>query len=178
MATIKSISALSLLLLAGVLTGCAQDPPPQTVDHVDLNRYAGKWYEVARIPHLYEYNCVAASESFTPTRDGELRVIHRCHQDETFGWLREDVGTARVVDHNTNAKLRVDMGPAGGDFWILALDPDYQYTMIGTPDRQSLWIMSRKAVLPPEVDDKLFRLADDMGYDIGKIRRTPQPMGL
>jgi apolipoprotein D and lipocalin family protein len=89
------------------------------------------------------------------------------------------VGTAHAVD-SSNAKLRVNMGLAGGDFWVLALndDPNTGYAVMGTPDRHSVWILSRKPVLPPDVDEKLFRLVDDMGYDIGRVRRTPQPMGL
>ena len=150
------------MILVGLLTGCAAVPAPATVDHVDLDKYSGKWYEIARIPHLYEYNAVAATQWYLPDKDGRMLVIHRCHQDTTFGFMREDVGFGTVVDKKSNAKMSVDMGLAGGDLWVLDLDKDYQYAMVGTPDRRSLWIYSRRPTLAPEVDERLFRLADDL----------------
>jgi apolipoprotein D and lipocalin family protein len=177
MAMAGRVGVWCVLILVGLLTGCAAVPAPATVDHVDLDKYSGKWYEIARIPHLYEYNGVASTQWYLPDKDGRMLVIHRCHQDTTFGFMREDVGFGTVVDKKSNAKMSVDMGLAGGDFWVLDLDKDYQYAMVGTPDRRSLWIYSRRPTLPPEVDERLFHLADDLGYDTSKIRRTPQPMG-
>jgi len=179
MTTAKSLIGLTLLTLAACLCGgCVSDPPPQPVQSVDLDRYAGKWYEIARIPHLYEYWAVGDVDYFTPLKEGKMRVVHRCHQETTYGYLREDVGVAESVRGSNNAKLHLQFGLAGVDVSVLALDPDYQYAVMGTPDRKSVWILSRKPVLPPEVDDKLFRLVDDLGYDTGQLRRTPQPMGL
>jgi apolipoprotein D and lipocalin family protein len=179
MTTAKSTLALLLITLAACLCGgCVSNPPPQPVQSVDLDRYAGKWYEIARIPHLYEYWAVGDADFFTPLKEGKMRIIHRCHQETTYGYLREDVGLVESVRGSNNAKFHMQFGLAGVDVWVLALDPDYQYAVMGTPDRKSVWILSRKPVLPPDVDDKLFRLVDDLGYDIGQLRRTPQPMGL
>ena len=177
MAMAGRVGVWCVLMLVGLLTGCASVPAPGTVDHVDLDKYSGKWYEIARIPHLYQYNCVAGTQWYLPDKDGRMLVIHRCHQDTTFGFMREDVGFANVTDKKSNAKMSVNMGLAGGDFWVLDLDKDYQYAMVGTPDRQSLWIYSRRPTLAPDVDERLLHLADDLGYDTSKIRRTPQPMG-
>jgi len=179
MAWFGKLTGLGLVVFAGLLTGCVSAPPPRPVEHADINAYAGKWYEIARIPHLYEYNCVASTYQFFGERGSDMRVVHRCHQDETFGWMREDVGTVHAKD-SSNAKLSLNMGLAGGDFWVLALndDPTTGYAVMGTPDRHSVMILSRKPVLTSDVDEKLFRLIDDMGYDVGRVRRTPQPMGL
>jgi apolipoprotein D and lipocalin family protein len=152
--------------------GCAA-PAPQTVDHVDLDRYAGHWYEVARIPHPLDYFHVADTVEYIPAGSGKLRAVERYHYEVTYGPLFQYVGTLEA-NSKRDGKLKRQFGMNGSDYWLLALDPDYQYAMVGTPDRQWLRILSRTPALPLDVDRQLFHLADEQGYNIGDIRRTPQ----
>jgi len=175
MSALKSILAASILAVSGFLTACTQAPRPTTVDRVDLDRYAGRWYEVARIPHPTDFLHVADTVTYTPMRNGELTAVERWHECETYGPQFEKVGVLHANGrHDGKLKLRFGMGE--GDYWVLALDPNYRYAMIGTPDRCWLRILSRTPTLPLDVDEHLITLADADGYNVAALRRTPQLM--
>lgn len=124
-------------------------PPPATVASVDLQRYAGEWYEIARLPNRFERRCVAdITASYRLRPDGRLEVINRCRTRKGSLAAR---GVARVVDHRSRARLKVRFAPAPlsflpfvwGDYWILGLGDAYEWSLVGTPDRRCLWILSR-----------------------------------
>lgn len=147
---------------------------PTTVSYVDLERYAGKWYEIARYPNRFQRDCAAdTSATYALRADGKLAVINECRSPQ--GKIKRAAGTATVTDKKSNSKLKVTFfWPFYGKYWILECAPDYEYAVVGEPSRKYLWILSRK----PQMEEALFqRLAErvaDQGYDPAKLVRTPQ----
>ena len=150
-------------------------PELEVVDSVDLDRYLGKWYEIASYPAWFQKGCVASTAEYTKLPDGKIRVVNRCHKNRLDGPVKESVGKAEVVDDQTNAKLKVwFFWPFKGDYWIIDLDDDYQWAVVGEPKRKYLWILSRRPVIDKMLyQDILTRLAAK-GYDHSKLRQTAQ----
>jgi len=166
------------LALATALFGCRSTLPPlEVVADVDLERYTGTWYEIASYPQWFQRGCVATRATYKLRDDGRIDVLNQC-RDKTFdGALREARGVAWVVDPNeTNAKLEVQFfWPFSGDYWIIELDPDYRYAVIGNPSREYLWILSRTPTLPAEQYAQLLERIESHGYTLDRLQRTPQP---
>lgn len=171
------IKKYSLLIAALLLIGCSANKtlPPRTVDSVDLNRYTGKWYEIAHLPFYWQNDCVNTTATYSIKENGEIRVINQCRHQEFFGKIREFEGKARVVDAKTNAKLEVQFfWPFWGDYWILDLADDYNYVLVGTPDKKYLWVLSRSQKMEKELLAKLVKKAASLGYDVKKLILTEQ----
>lgn len=163
-------------MLATVAVSAA---PPQTVSHVDLNRYMGKWYEVARLPNSFQDDCVSdVTAVYSKRGDGKLDVINRCWQKD--GSIERAQGLARIANQETNAKLKIRFAPAWlswlpsswVDFWILHLAPDYSVTAVGTPSRKSLWILSRTPEIPEETYRAITADLARQGYAVDKLMPT------
>ena len=167
------IGALFFTLAIGFLTGCATTTPqPQTVASVDLKRYLGTWHEIARIPNWFQRSCdrgVTAQYSVNP--DGSIRVENSCLRAD--GKRITAIGRATVVPDSGNARLRVSFfEPFKGDYWILALDPNYQWVLVGNPARNYLWILARTPTLPEPVYAKIVARAVAAGYDPSRLVRS------
>jgi apolipoprotein D and lipocalin family protein len=156
-----------LLAAVAVLAGCRADGPPlATVPRVDLDRYLGTWYEIARYDAPFQEGCTATTATYSLRDDGLIRVENRCRVDHPDGPLREAEGKARIVDEATRAKLKVTFfWPFWADYWVIGLDPGYQWAVVGEPGRTYLWILSRTATLPEATLDEILRLVADRGYD-------------
>jgi apolipoprotein D and lipocalin family protein len=161
---------LLLLLLAACGFKNGQAVPPNPVDRVDLKRYQGLWYEVARIPNRFQDHCVAnTTAEYRLREDGGIRVLNRCLTRD--GHWDEAQGIARVVDPNSNARLEVSFVSLfgwhlfWGDYWILDLAPDYSYAVIGTPERDYGWILSRTPHLSTSTRVDVNRALREQGYD-------------
>lgn len=170
----------TVVLLAAV--GCATTtarrglPPLATVDHVDLTRYAGTWFEIASFPQRFEEGCVASRAEYTLRPDGTVDVVNRCRDGTFDGPERRAEGTARVVDARTNAKLAVTFfWPFTGDYWVIDLDPDYRFAVVGHPSRDYLWILARTPTLDAATYDGIIARLERQGYDTRRLRRMPQP---
>ncbi len=169
-----------LPLLAGLVlaaTGCGgRHAPLATVEQVDLERYLGTWYELARYPAPFQEGCVATSANYSPRDGGGITVLNRCRVERFDGELREAEGRARIVDADTNAKLKVTFfWPFWGDYWVLGLGPDYEWALVGEPGRKYLWILSRTRQMDPGVFDDIVGSLPALGYDAGRLLITPQP---
>lgn len=150
--------------------GCVTHPPLQTVAHVDLKRYAGFWHEIARYPNRFEKNCKQGTSTaeYTLRADGKVDVENRCVSKSGRKKLSE--GTARVVDKEKNAKLAVTFfWPFEGSYWIIDLDPEYRWAVVGEPSRKYLWILAREPSLPKDVLDGILSRLPDKGYDPSKL---------
>jgi apolipoprotein D and lipocalin family protein len=162
-------------------TGCAPARGNvQTVDAVDLTRYVGEWFEVARFPNQFQDECAGdVRATYAARPDGRLDVINRCRGED--GAAMEARGVARVVDDQTRAKLKVRFAPAWlsflpfvwGDYWILGLGADYSWAMVGSPDGEYLWILSRTPVLDWERYTLALATASGNGFDTGRLVATP-----
>lgn len=160
----------------GLAAAPAQHKPLEVVDHVDLERYLGTWYEIATIPQRFQKGCVAVTATYSFRPDGKIRVINRCRKETLDGKIKEVDGKAWVVDKATNAKLKVQFfWPFSGAYWIIELDADYQWAVVGHPNRNYLWILCRKPHMDQALYDDLIERIRNKGYDVSRIKRTLQP---
>ena len=174
------VSCVLLSLSAGLLlSGCKeQNAPLETVTEVDLERYAGKWYEIARLPQRFEKGCHCVTAEYKPQPDGGIEVLNSCRQDSPTGKLKVAKGKAVVQQGTGNAQLRVQFfWPFRGDYWILDLDPDYRWAVVGSPDREYLWILSRSPELDPALLQKLVAEQKAKGFPVELFEYTNQQCG-
>ena len=176
---------LTLVLLGGLFGGCAgMDSRGElpTVASVDLARYAGTWYEVARLPMWFQRHCVDSKAVYQVRSDGQIGVHNECVTDD--GGLAMADGVATVVDTKTNARLMVVFdnwfarlfgSSREGNYWILELDPEYRTVLVGTPDRRYLWILARAPQIDEAIYLKLVHLARGLGYPIEQLIRDRRP---
>jgi apolipoprotein D and lipocalin family protein len=157
-----------------------------TVPSVDLQRYAGTWHEIARLPNRFQAQCASeVTATYTPRDDGAVDVVNRCRTQS--GTLDAAEGLARPRDE-TNTKLTVSFLPAAlrwlpfgrGDYWVIALDPAYRWVMVGEPRREFLWVLAREPVMPQDTLESLLGRAREAGFPVERVtlsaqRPTPQP---
>ena len=184
-ATLLGTCLMPLCVVTLVNAGLAQDTsraPLRVVPSVDLPRYAGLWYEIARLPNKFQDECVGdVTATYTLSDDGTIEVVNRCRKEN--GETTEATGRARRAgDDEPNAKLKVRFAPAilsflpfvWGDYWIIDLAPDYGYAVVGEPGRKYLWVLART----PRIDETLFQeilgRARAQGYDLSALIRTHQ----
>jgi len=150
--------------------------PLEVVPHVDLQRYLGTWYEIATIPQRFQRGCVAVTALYSLRKNGDIQVVNSCRRETLDGEVRTVRGKARVVDRTTNAKLKVSFfWPFWGAYWIIGLDVDYGWAVVGHPDRTYLWILCRSPQMDETLYGGLLKLIADKGYDLTKIKKTLQP---
>ncbi|HEU4622291.1 MAG TPA: lipocalin family protein [Burkholderiaceae bacterium] len=173
---------ICLIAVALSLAATAIAQPVVTVSHVDLDRYVGHWYEIARYPNRFQAQCLGqVTADYTKLPDNELRVVNRCKTSN--GKEDEAIGQARVVDRQTNAKLKVRFAPrwlsflpwVWGDYWIIDLAPDYSYAVVGDPKREYLWILAREPNMSEPVWLAITQRLGTQGYDPSRLVRTTHP---
>lgn len=179
----KKLITLSLItsaLFFTVTKANATPSKPTPVAHVDLAKYAGKWYEIARLPMYFQRNCASdVTATYTANTDGSIKVDNQCQtvQAKTL----ESIGKA-TKNSDTGSQLKVTFLPKGlrwlpfgkADYWVLALDNDYQYALVGTPNQRYLWVLSRTPTMPDSVYNNYVNLAKQQGYDVSKLQKTVQ----
>jgi apolipoprotein D and lipocalin family protein len=171
----------AMLILGAALPSAAEPAPLRIVPSVDLNRYAGSWYEVARLPNRFQTKCAGeVVAKYTPRPDGRITVANSCRLSD--GKTNEAVGVARRVDGQPPSILEVRFAPAflsflpavWGDYQIIALGQDYDHAVVGTPDRAYLWILSRTPQMDPALYQRLLGAAGSQGFDVAKVVPTRQ----
>ena len=171
----KEYFIFSLLLISSLAQVRAEVKPLEVVPFVDVNRYLGTWYEIATIPARFQKNCVAVTATYSLRKDGNISVLNQCRKDSLTGKEKSVKGKAWVVDKKTNAKLKVQFfWPFRGDYWIIELDSNYQYAVVGHPSRKYLWILSRTPKMDDALYQELIQKISQKGYDIGRIKKTLQ----
>jgi apolipoprotein D and lipocalin family protein len=138
----------------------------------------GTWYEIASYPQRFQRGCTATTALYSLREDGMLQIVNRCHRDSLDG--RETIarGRARIVDRKTNAKLKVSFfWPFWGDYWIIDLDAEYRYAVVGHPSRKYLWILSRTRTMDATIYSGILERLTEQGYDVGRLQLTLQPTG-
>lgn len=174
--------------LQGLLLACGlvlahfawSHPPLQLVESVDLERYQGRWYEIALLPNFFQRRCVAGTNaSYALLPDGLIQVTNRCRQRD--GRWRGIQGVARLADPDASSSvLEVRFAPRWlsflpfiwGDYRVMALDPDYGYAMVGTANRRYLWILARSPELAPDILDRLRQQAAAQGFAVDRLEMT------
>jgi len=163
------------MLISLALSGCASRPPLTTVASVDLARYSGRWYEIAKYPNFFQRGCLGRTTAgYAPNPDGSIRVTNRCEGKN--GKVIEVVGRATVVPNSQNTKLKVGFGgPFSGAYWIIGLDEkNYEWAVVGHPSRQFLWILARKPKLDQATYKHILQLVAERGYDPQRLEETCQ----
>jgi apolipoprotein D and lipocalin family protein len=161
----------------------AQSEPLVPVESIDLERYQGRWYEIARLPNSFEEGCVGVTAEYAfkrkTRRFNELSVTNRCYKNDFDGKLSVANGRARVYVDSPTSKLKVTFVPwffiFAGDYWVIEIPDDYRYAVIGEPDRKFLWILAReKTMAERDLQGVLERLESKHGYNPDDLYFTPQ----
>ncbi len=166
-------SALASLVVGGSSRAAEPDAEPAsavtTVARVDLERYVGLWHEIAKIPNRFQRRCASGTTAeYTLREDGRIEVVNRCVDAD--GDAVEAKGVARVVDPETQARLEVSFvsflgwRPFWGDYWILGLDDEYRWSVVGTPDRKYGWVLARSPALDEPDLDRIRVILERNGY--------------
>jgi len=172
------VASVAMLIMTGCVGMESRQPLPTALS-VDLTRYAGTWYEIARLPIWFQRHCVDSKAMYTILPDNKIGVHNECVTDS--GTLDQVDGVATVVDPTTNARLAVTfdnffarlVGPSRhGNYWIIDLDTEYRVAMVGTPDRRYLWILSRAPQLDDAIYQRLIARAQTLGFPISDLIKT------
>ena len=170
---LKNIILMIISILISVQNSFSQNkdlPQLVTVSQVDLNKYIGLWYEIAKIPNSFQDQCAyGTTAEYKIDEDGDIIVINSCYEKDGSPNVAD--GLAKVVDKKTNSKLEVSfvsffgIRPFWGDYWIIGLDEDYKWAVVGTPSRKYGWILSRTPDLPEETMQHIFSILKEQHYN-------------
>jgi len=139
----------------------------EVVQRVELEKYLGKWYEIAHLPARFQKGCTNTTATYTLSEDGNISVLNECIRN---GKVKQAKGKAKVVDENSGAKLKVTFfWPFYGDYWIIDLGKDYDYAVVGTPNRKYLWILSRTPQMDDNLLSQLIEYAKSKGFDVSNL---------
>ncbi|WP_216272187.1 lipocalin family protein [Polynucleobacter sp. AM-25C3] len=178
------ISILGLLLIClGSSQAIAQqgDQAVKTIATLDVSRYLGTWYEIAKFPNWFQKKCVGNTKAvYTAKADGNLRVLNSCKTSS--GEISEAEGLARQIGGKDSPKLEVRFAPewlsflplVWGDYWVIDLDPQYQVAAVSDPKREYLWVLSRTPQLDPKAYEDLLQRLKQQQFDIQKLELTAQ----
>lgn len=167
------MTLLRFLLIGGLslLSACSTALPEavRPVGNFQLDRYLGKWYEVARLDHSFERGLSRVTATYSLREDGGVRVLNRGFDDASGKW-KEAEGKAYFVAAPTTGHLKVSFfGPFYGAYGIFELDPDYGYALVSGPDTSYLWLLARQPRLDEATRNRLVALAAARGFDTGKL---------
>ena len=171
----KMFNFFGVILLSLLFVACStkQETDLKTVQKVDLQKYLGDWYEIARYEHPFQKDCKNVKANYSLRDDEKIQVVNSCTKMST-NEFKDAKAVAYSVDE-TNSKLKVSFfRPFYGDYWILDLDKDYKYAIVGTPSKEYLWILSREKTMNNEVLNKLLEKITSMGFDKSKLTYTIQ----
>ncbi|MFZ4479875.1 MAG: lipocalin family protein [Rhodoferax sp.] len=182
------VSLLSLLAssaLAADPAGAGAAPPVTatlgTISSLDVPRYMGVWYEIAKYPNWFQRKCVRNTKAdYSQQADGTVRVINNCLMND--GQVNEAAGTARQIGPANSAKLEVRFAPAWlsfvpavwGDYWVIDLDPEYRLAAVAEPKREYLWVLSRTPTVSQKAYQDLMTRLVKKGFDTDKLEITRQ----
>ena len=165
---------VALALFCAAAASAAE--PPQTVASVDLQRYQGRWYELARLPMFFQRNCVQAEAHYGLQDDGRLRVTNRCRTEEGEWQEVQGEAVAQIEGQTDKLWVRLDNwfsrllpSVARGEYWVLYLDEDYRTALVGHPNRKYLWLLAREPEVSAETRTHLLEQARQRGYDTSEL---------
>lgn len=179
------LRAIPATLFAGLmlLSACAATAAtgldakrPSAVASVDLEKYMGRWYEVARYPNSYQKGTVGVVAHYQLRDNGKISLKNSARKKTLDGSVKTGSGSGKVLKKSNGAKWDVTfIWPFTADYWIIELDPEYRWAVVGQPSRKNLWILSRSPVLERDVYDDIVGRLETHGYDKDKLEATPQP---
>lgn len=147
----------------------------QTVPYVDLNKYSGKWYEIASFPQRFQKGCYCTTAEYTLTDKGYVTVENRCNKDSINGKQSYIKGKAFIENNSGNSKLKVQFfWPFKGKYWIIDLADDYSYAVVSHPNRKYLWILSRTPFMSDDIYERITDRLKEKNFDLSKLKKTTQ----
>jgi apolipoprotein D and lipocalin family protein len=167
----RYVNYFSLItFLSIMLFNSCKNQDLDTVSSVDLEKYAGKWFDIASFPQRFQKGCENTTATYTLTDKGYVIVENRCKKQEEITYIK---GKAFVQKNSGNAKLKVQFfWPFRGKYWIIELDKNYQYAVVGHPNRKYLWILSREPKMNNVLYEELLKKIESKGFDINKIEKV------
>lgn len=163
----KSGFLFCILLMLGACTGTPQNVEP--VQNFELDKYVGKWYEIARLPHSFEEGLSHVTAQYIPNNEGGIAVLNRGYNAESGNWEQAE-GKAYFVSEPDVGHLKVSFfGPFYASYVVMELDERYRYAMVTGPDKDYLWILSRTPTLPEETVQSLVQQAEQKGYSTEEL---------
>jgi len=167
--------ALLFITAIMIFTSVNSQKSPKVVSTVDLNRYKGLWYEIARMPNFFERKLKCASATYILRDDGKITVINKGNYLTDPTKSTSSKGVAWIPDKNSPAKLKVQFfWPFTGDYWIMELDKEYRWVLVGDPSTKYLWILAREKKMDDSIYKMLLQKAVDNGYDVKSIIKVEQ----
>jgi lipocalin len=165
--------SLSILFAIMIISSANSQKAPSVVSSVDITRYSGTWYEIARLPNPFERKLKCITATYSLRNDGRITVLNRGHKITDPQKVSSITGVAWLPDKNITAKLKVQFfWPFSGNYWIMHLDNDYNYALIGDPSLKYLWILCRDKSIDETTYNMLLQKAKDNGYDITPVIRV------
>jgi apolipoprotein D and lipocalin family protein len=170
---------LAILVLSLSLLGCVygqNTSTMKTVESLDINRYMGTWYEIARYPHSFERDLVGVTATYSLKMNGNVRVLNQGYKHTLDGKHKSTTAFAKVPNPNEPGRLKVYFfWPFGASYLVLDLDKDYQWALVGSNSPNYLWILSRTPQMDDEIYQAILEKAKSLGYDLGKLQLVEQP---
>ena len=152
--------------------GCSSEPL-NVAPQVDLARFQGQWFEIAKLPRYTQARCTGTT-AFYALREGGLDVTHQCHLEKLDGLIKSSFARVNASGEGAASKLSLDVGGFGYDYWILEVGEHYEYAVIGVPSRDYLWILSRTPQLDQAKIDAILRRMRASKFDTARLEYTPQ----
>ena len=170
---VTSVIALTLSACVGSPGPVGNSAVPQPAKSVELDRYLGRWYEMARYEAPFQNGCEAVTADYSLREDGQIKVANACRKGSVVGKLDQAIGKAKVVDIATGAKLKVSFfGPFYGDYWVLDRADDYSWSIVGEPSGRYLWVLTRTARPDEKTRGNLEARVKALGYNWSMVRIT------
>jgi apolipoprotein D and lipocalin family protein len=164
-----------ILFAIMIFSAASSQKVPTVVTNVDLNRYKGFWYEIARLPNFFERKLKCTSATYTLREDGKITVLNAGNYISDPKKSTSSQGVAWIPDEKYPAKLKVQFfWPFSGDYWIMYLDKDYRYVLVGDPSLKYLWILCREKKMDEPTYNMLLQKAIENGYDVKSIIKVEQ----
>lgn len=179
MKTIIIVSILSLFVGSALAQSKTTELKP--VAGIDLKRYSGQWFEIAKYPNRFQKQCVAnTTATYTLKPNGRIEVANQCLKKD--GTKETAIGEAKIGDEKNNAKLKVRFAPGfvsflpmvWANYWVIEIADDYSYTVISEPGRNYFWILARKPVMDDATYQGILRRAEAMGFQPSRVEKSPQ----
>lgn len=166
---------ITALIMLSITTCKSEQKDLPTVKELDLTKYAGTWYEIARLPNSFEKGLECVTATYTILPNGKVEVLNKGYTNVDTSKMKNIRGVAWVPDNNYPGRLKVRFfWPFSGRYWVIALDKDYNYALVGDPSRKYLWILSKTSTLDNSVYSTLVNIAKENGFDIGKLTMVNQ----
>jgi len=172
---LNNMKHLSFFIIVLLFISCKSNQALPTVENVDINKYVGTWYEIARFPNFFEKGLECVTAEYSLLESGKIKVVNKGHKTSDVSKINTAIGTAWVPDKNKTGQLKVRFfWPFSGDYYIIALDSNYQSALVGDPSRKYLWVLNRATTMNDSSYHKLLNIAHQNNFDTTLLMKVNQ----